>query len=179
MSEETKLALRDKEQQRIERALARLNGLARLMDDQFELPLVRVRFGLDPLIGLIPGGGDWVSWTVSMYILFEAIRLRVPARVLVGIGWNATADLVLGYAPGIGDVADMVFKANRRSVRLLMNWFEAKQNPRAPDTIDVPTVALDKPKSGPERWLIGIGLVTVFTVLASMPLLLLYWLFSG
>lgn len=179
MTSATALSARDAEKVRIERSLARLDRLARLLDDQFELPIVKVRVGLDPLIGLIPGGGDWVTWMVSIYVLFEALRLRVPPRVLVGIAWNSTADLVLGYAPGVGDVVDVLYKANRRNVQLIFDWFEARENPRARDQIEVPSTALDKPRAGAERWLIGLLLVAVFTALAAVPLLLLGWWLQG
>lgn len=179
MSEPTALAVREKEQQRIEGALTRLDRLARLMDDQFELPLIKVRVGLDPIIGLIPGGGDWVSWMVTIYILFEALRLRVPARVLFGIGWNATADLVLGYAPGVGDIIDVVYKSNRRSVKLIFEWFEARPSSRSLETIEIPIGALSKPKAGPERWLIAGALLAVLTALAAVPIALLWWWLSG
>ena len=175
---ETALAKRSEEQRRIERALGRLDRLSKLMDDQFELPIVKVRVGLDPIIGLIPGGGDWVSWTVSLYILFEAIRLQVPAKVMLGIGWNATSDLVLGYAPGVGDFIDILYKANRRSVKLILDWFEAQKNPTTPDIIHVPQTALEKPKSGPERWLIGAVLVLVLTAVAALPFAALWWVFG-
>lgn len=179
MTEERALAVRESEQRRIEASLTRLDRLARLMDDQFELPVIKVRVGLDPILGLIPGGGDWVSWTVSLYILFEAVRLRVPVKVLFGIGWNSTADLLLGYVPGVGDVVDVIYKANRRSVRLIMEWFDARPNTRARDLIEVPIVALEKPKAGPERWLIAAVLVAALTAVAAVPVVLLWWWLSG
>jgi hypothetical protein len=175
MSQDDQQLVRVKERERIERSLGRLDRLARLMDDQFELPIVKYKIGLDPLIGLIPGGGDWVTWFVSLYILLEALRLRVPSRVLFGIGWNITADLLLGYVPGVGDLADVAFKANRRSVRIIFDHFEAKPKRRTPEVIDVPETALDKPKSGAERWLVGLLLVALFTALAAVPLVALWW----
>lgn len=179
MADERALAVRDQEHRRIERSLTRLDRLAKLMDDQFEVPVLKVRVGLDPIIGLIPGGGDWVSWVVSLYILFEALRLRVPFKVLLGIGWNSTADLVLGYVPGVGDVVDVVFKANRRSVTLILDWFDAKRATRNLEIIEIPTAALEKPKAGPERWLFGALLVTVLTAFAAVPIVLFWWLLSG
>lgn len=180
MTEDTALVPRDAEQQRVERALTRLDRLAKLMDDQFEIPIIKVRIGLDPLIGLVPGGGDWVSWMVSIYILFEALRLRVPVKVLLGIGYNATADLIIGYVPGAGDLLDVVFKANRRSVRLIMEWFEATPNSKARDLIQVPKTALEKPKAGFERWGVALVLVTILTAVGSLPIVLFWmWLTGG
>ena len=173
----TDLAVRERD--RVERALARLDRLARLMDDQFELPLVKTRIGLDPLIGLIPGGGDWVAWVVSIYVLLEALFLRVPLRVLFGIGFNATADLLLGYVPGVGDVIDIVFKANRRSVNLLFEHFEARPRREARARVEIPESALQKPKSGPERWLFGAVLIAALSAVAIAPLVLLWFLLSG
>lgn len=167
------------ERERIERSLSRLDRLAKLMDDQFELPVVKYRIGLDPLLGLIPGGGDWVTWIVSLYVLFEALLLRVPLKVLVGIGATVTTDLVLGYAPGVGDLADVVFKANRRSVRIVTEYFEGQKDPRAPERVKIPETALQKPRSGPERWIVGIFLVALFTALAAVPIVLLWWLLRG
>lgn len=175
MSEDDTQLVRVKERERIERSLGRLDRLARLMDDQFELPLVKYRIGLDPLIGLIPGGGDWVTWFVSLYIVLEALRLRVPAKVLFGIGWNVTMDLIVGYVPGIGDLADAVFKANRRSVKIIFEHFDAKPNRRTSEIIDVPQTAVDKPKSGPERFLVALLLVVLFTAVAAVPILALWW----
>lgn len=179
MSESTAIEKRAVEQQKIERALTRLDRLARLLDDQFELPLVKVRVGLDPMIGLIPGGGDWVTWCVSIYILLEAVLLRAPLRVLARIGSIVTFDLLLGYAPGVGDFADVLFKANRRSVRLLTEHFGGRHDPRAPDRIVVADDALDRPRAGFERWPFSVFLVIVFTTLAALPLALIWWLLQG
>ena len=175
MSSDDTQMVRVKERERIERSLGRLDRLARLMDEQFELPIIKTRIGLDPIIGLIPGGGDWVTWFVSLYIILEGLRLRLPAKVLFGIGWNVTLDLILGYAPGVGDLADVVFKANRRSVKLIFDHFDAKPKRRTTEVIDVPETAVDKPKSGPERFLVALLLVAVFTALAAIPLVALWW----
>lgn len=179
MTDDAALVVRTKEKQRIEKALSRLDRLAHLLDDQFELPLVKTRIGLDPIIGLIPGGGDWVTWVVSLYILFEAVLLRVPLKVIARIGTNVTADLLLGYAPGVGDVADVFFKANRRSVGAIIDHFDGKNDPRAPERVKIPETALEKPRSGFERWPVALFLVALFTALAAVPILVIWWLLQG
>jgi hypothetical protein len=170
-----------REQQRVERALTRLRGVGELMDDKFELPLVKVKVGLDPLIGLIPGGGDWVSWAVSVYIVLEAARLGVPAQKLLRMGWNISVDLVGGYAPGVGDFFDVLFKANRRNVDMVLDHFDASVDTAAPGVVRVPTEALDKPREGSAfaRWFVALALVVLSFALASVPILVIWYFFSS
>ena len=82
----------------IEQSLKRLDRIALLMDDQFEIPIIKKRIGLDPIIGLIPGGGDWVVWFVSVYVFWEAARLGAPLPLLVRMASNIAVDL-LGKPP--------------------------------------------------------------------------------
>lgn len=162
-----------------ERSLARLRSLAHLMDDQFELPLIRVRIGLDPILGLIPAGGDWVSWAVSVYILWEAMKLGVPAKTLLRMGWNLTLDLVAGYVPIIGDLADVVIKANRKNVDLVFEHFQAHTDPLAPGHVII--THTPRELGSKEKFLLyflGLGMMLVLLLLASVPFLLLYWFFS-
>ena len=160
----------------VERSLVRLQRIAKLMDDQFELPIVHYRIGLDPLIGLIPGGGDWVTWAVSVYILWEAMRLGVPVRLLLRMGLNLSLDLVIGYIPGVGDLADIVIKANKQNVTLLLEYFDASTDSQAPDIIHVPPKALEQQKSPPLlRYGVGLLLIAFLFILASVPLVLIWW----
>jgi hypothetical protein len=162
----------------LERSLGRLNSLARLMDDQFEVPGLKVRIGLDALIGAIPGGGDWITWLVSVYILWESMRLGVPIPVLLKMAGNLTLDVLVGYVPVVGDLADVAIKANRRNVNLALDHFGATAKPSAPEIIVIPSGQLQKPKPSP--WLAA-GLVLVLTAvlfaLAAIPTALIYWLF--
>lgn len=162
----------------LERSLGRLNSLARLMDDQFEVPGLKVRIGLDALIGAIPGGGDWITWLVSVYILWESMRLGVPMPILLKMAGNLTLDVLVGYIPVVGDLADVAIKANRRNVNLTLEHFGASARPAAPDIIVIPPGTLQKPNPSP--WLAA-GLVLVLTALlfalAAVPTALIYWLF--
>ncbi len=96
-----------------------LERLAWLMDDGFRVPVLGWRFGLDALLGLIPGLGDTGTSLVSLYILAAAVRYRVPKITLLRMGLNIGIDYVVGTLPVIGDLADAWWKSNRMNVDLL------------------------------------------------------------
>lgn len=98
--------------------LRRARVLARLLDDAVRIPVVDVRVGLDSIIGLLPIGGDVVTGIVSLYVVFEAARAGVPKPTLVRMLLNIALDVAVGSVPVVGDVADVVWKANRRNVEL-------------------------------------------------------------
>lgn len=106
--------------------LARLDVLSRLLDSAFVLPGTNIRFGLDGIIGLVPGIGDLVSAALSSYIVFEARRLGLPRRKLARMVGNVAFDAAIGIVPFLGDAADVLFKANRRNVRILREHLEAQ-----------------------------------------------------
>jgi len=105
----------------LERAatLQRIRRIARLMDSAVALPGTRLRFGLDPLLGLVPGAGDVVSALISVYMIHQARRLGVGKQVLGAMVANAAADALLGAVPVLGDLFDFAFKANTRNLMLL------------------------------------------------------------
>jgi hypothetical protein len=90
-----------------------------LMDDLFRVPFLGWRFGLDALVGLIPGLGDTGTALVSFYILAAGVRHRVPKITLLRMGLNIGIDYVIGSLPIIGDVADAWWKSNQKNVALL------------------------------------------------------------
>ncbi|MFN2532349.1 MAG: DUF4112 domain-containing protein [Pyrinomonadaceae bacterium] len=100
----------------VERSLERLSWL---MDDLFRIPVIGWRFGLDALIGLIPGLGDTATSLVSFYILASAVRYRVPKITLLRMGFNIGIDYLLGSLPLVGDVFDAWWKSNQMNVALL------------------------------------------------------------
>ena len=89
------------------------------MDDMFRVPVLGWRFGLDALLGLIPGLGDTSTSLVSFYILVAAVRYRVPKITLLRMGLNIGIDYVVGSLPVIGDLADAWWKSNRMNLDLL------------------------------------------------------------
>ena len=101
---------------KIEDSLQRLGWL---MDDLIRVPGLGWRFGLDAIVGLIPGFGDTASSLVSFYILVAAVRYRVPKVTLLRMGMNIGIDYVVGSFPLVGDVFDAWWKSNQRNVALL------------------------------------------------------------
>lgn len=97
----------------------RVYRLARLLDSQFKIPGTDIRFGLDSILGLIPGAGDTVTAAMAGYIIFEAWRMGVPRGAIVRMLGNVVLDWVIGSIPLLGDIFDIGFKANTRNVGIL------------------------------------------------------------
>jgi len=96
-----------------------LEMLSHLMDDAFRVPGTNVRFGLDPVLGLIPGLGDFASLAVSGLILISAVRYGVPRVTLIRMALNTGLDFVVGAIPVVGDLFDAWYKSNVRNLQLL------------------------------------------------------------
>ncbi|HKP72550.1 MAG TPA: DUF4112 domain-containing protein [Pyrinomonadaceae bacterium] len=96
-----------------------LDQLSRWMDGLFRIPGTGWRFGLDALVGLIPGVGDTATTVVSFYILAAGVRYRVPKATLLRMGLNIALDYVLGSIPVVGDLFDAAWKSNQKNVELL------------------------------------------------------------
>lgn len=166
--------------QDIDKSLKRLDRIATLMDDQFEIPIIKRRVGLDPIIGLIPGGGDWVVWAVSVLIFWQAYKLNVPMKTLMKMAGNISVDLLGGYVPGVGDLFDAVYKANKRNVELIHEHFGGAPELGAQLPAVIPERALTSPKeSAVVRFAVVTGVIVLLLALASGPIVLLYFLFSG
>lgn len=108
----------------IEQSKEKLNRLAWLMDNSFRIPGTQIRFGLDGLIGLIPGIGDALGAIISSHILTQAAHMGVPKSLLLKMAFNIGLDAMLGVIPVLGDVSDFIWKANQRNVELLNDYIE-------------------------------------------------------
>ena len=96
-----------------------LDQLSRWMDGLFRIPGTGWRFGLDAIVGLIPGVGDTVSTLAGFYILAAGVRYRVSKVTLLRMGLNIGVDYVFGAIPIIGDLFDAAWKSNQKNVALL------------------------------------------------------------
>jgi Domain of unknown function (DUF4112) len=96
--------------------------MSRLMDSLFRVPGTRVRFGLDPLVGLIPIVGSQLSACVSAALLFRSVQHRLPKIVLARMGLNIAINAVLDAVPFVGDFLSIFFKSNDLNYALLKRY---------------------------------------------------------
>jgi hypothetical protein len=107
--------------------VARIDALATLLDTALVIPGTGVRFGLDALIGLFPGVGDLITTALSLFIVHEAYQLGAPGHVIARMLGNVAVDGVFGAVPLVGDAFDVLWRANRRNMRLLREWLEREE----------------------------------------------------
>jgi len=119
-------------------AVQRLERLSRLLDSSFRIPGTRIRTGLDPLIGLIPGVGDLAGAALSTYLVAEAARLGIPRRTLARMMTNVGIETIVGAIPILGDLFDVAFRANRRNVKLLENALRRQESEEGHRLADAP-----------------------------------------
>ena len=96
--------------------------LVALLDDRFRIPGTDVRFGLDPIIGILfPGLGDAVTGAGSIGLLALALQRGVPRVVMLRMILNIVVDAIAGSLPLVGDIFDVAFKANRKNLELVID----------------------------------------------------------
>jgi hypothetical protein len=108
-----------------ERSRKRLERLAWYLDSSLKIPGINARFGLDGLLGLVPGVGDAIGALVSGVIISEAARLGAPKALLLKMAVNVALDALVGTVPIPGDLFDFIWKANHRNVQLLNRYLDS------------------------------------------------------
>jgi hypothetical protein len=143
------------------RRVQALREWQRLLDGAFRVPGTRMRFGWDPIIGLIPWAGDVVGALMSCALILQAHQLRVPRIVQVRMLMNVGIDVFLGIVPFVGDVADFFWKSNARNLALV----ERHAGQAGPATTG--------------DWLFVAGVALVILAVAAVPILVMYWIVDG
>jgi hypothetical protein len=143
-----------------ERRLRALRHWQRLLDSTFRIPGTRVRFGWDPVLGLIPWAGDLATALMAGALIVEAHRLRLPRVVQLRMLLNIGIDVLVGLIPFAGDVADIFWKANARNLELLEGHLGGGRSATSGD------------------WAFVVVLVCASLAIAAIPLLVLYWAVS-
>lgn len=135
-----------------------LNLIATWLDDRFVIPGTGIRFGLDALIGWIPGIGDAIAALASLFIVVAAWKRGAARITLLRMLLNLAVEDTLGAIPLIGDVAHVAWKANRRNYNLLMRDQQSQRRHTWQD------------------WLFVVALCTLMCLLFLAPFILLIYL---
>ena len=120
-----------------ESQLDALRRYAVLLDSQFRVPGTGIRFGLDAIIGLLPGIGDISTPIFATLLIIQGVRMRLPAVVQARMVLNAAIDMLVGFIPILGDLVDIGFKANLRNLALLERHARPGVTPSRSDYIFV------------------------------------------
>ncbi|MEQ8753300.1 MAG: DUF4112 domain-containing protein [Coleofasciculus sp. G1-WW12-02] len=139
--------------------LRRLRRLSHLLDNAIPIPGTPWRVGLDPLLGLLPGAGDFLGTAFSAYIVLEAARIGIPRSLLGQMVMNILLDTVIGSVPIVGDIADATWKANSKNIALLETYWDSPQPPKQTDWFFL-------------VWLL-VGLALAVIIIAALSLLLI------
>ncbi len=113
--------------------LRNLRKLSNLLDNSLRIPGTPYSIGLDPIIGIIPGGGDLVTGLLSFYIVFTAARLGLPRETLGRLVMNVLVDVFVGTTPIFGDLFDVAWKANSKNMDVLEKHFSVPQTAKKAD----------------------------------------------
>jgi hypothetical protein len=140
--------------------LSLLRRWADLLDSRFVVPGTNIRFGLDPILSLVPGVGELASPAFAMILLVQGIRQGVPKVILLRMLFTALLDALIGAVPFVGSLGDVFFRANRTNLALLERHARPGIRPEGRDYAFVFVVA------------------TLFGALIALPLILALWLAS-
>lgn len=145
----------------VRQQIERLRTWQRLLDEAFRVPGTRLRFGWDPIIGLIPWAGDVIAACMGIVLLYHGFRMRLPAVVQARMVLNVAIDLALGAVPVVGDIADLFWKSSTKNLALV----ERHAEPEQPATW--------------HDWAFVIGVGAIVIVIASLPFVALIWMLSS
>lgn len=84
-----------------------------------EFSIWKFKFGIDPILGLVPGLGDILPSILSFYIVFVALLHKIPPVKIVRMIFNILIDFVIGSIPILGDIVDFVLKPNIKNLAIL------------------------------------------------------------
>lgn len=147
--------------------LQKIAVITKLMDSQFKIPGTKFSFGIDPLIGLIPGLGAVIDYVISAYLLIAMVKNGASNKVVAKMILNITIDGIGGMVPILGSIFDFFYKANRKNLVLAVEHFEEGKHQGSALPIILPI-------------LIVLAIIMgIFTVLAYFTIKFVLLLFSG
>jgi hypothetical protein len=146
-------------------SLRRLRRISHLLDNAIPIPGTKYRIGLDPILGLIPGGGDLLGSIFAGYIVFKSAQMGVPQETLVQMAANIVFDTVAGTVPVAGDLFDVAWKANVKNIELLDAHLGSPEQGKKADWLFVAALLL--------------GLMLIVGGVIFLSVTLLGWLFRA
>lgn len=114
-----------------------LDRAVRILDDFIRIPILNLRVGLDPILGLVPWAGDTLSALFSFYLMGVAIQYRLPKIIILRMAMNVAFDYLVGIVPFIGDASDFFIKSNRWNLNLLRRYAQERGRPSFTDYLFV------------------------------------------
>ena len=135
-----------------------LDLLSRVLDSWFRIPGTSIRFGIDGIIGLVPGVGDILAGLASCIIILAAWARGAPYVTIARMLVNLALDVIVGTVPLFGDLFDIAWKANRRNYALLMRHLEYPRHHQWRD------------------WLFLAGVAIAVAAIFAVPVLFMAWL---
>jgi hypothetical protein len=108
-------------------ALEKFERIAKLLDSRFVIPGTRIRFGVDPLLSLMPLIGDVITLVIASILIYNVYTRGASRKVVILMMLNAGFDTIIGAIPVLGTVLDVFYRSNERNLRLLKEYyFEGK-----------------------------------------------------
>ena len=101
-----------------------VDRITQLMDSKFRVPGTEFRFGLDPILGFVPGLGDATSLAVSGSLIYYMAKFGASKKLIFMMIGNVVLDATVGSIPILGNIFDFTFKANQRNIRMLRRYHE-------------------------------------------------------
>ncbi|HSF72477.1 MAG TPA: DUF4112 domain-containing protein [Microcoleus sp.] len=145
-------------------SLRRLRRISHVLDNAIPIPGTKYRIGLDPILGLIPGGGDLISSLFAGYVVFKSAQMGVPQETLVKMAANIVFDTVAGTVPVAGDLLDVAWKANVKNIELLDAHLGSPEQGKKADWLFVAALLL--------------GLILIVGGVIFLSVMLFGWLFQ-
>ena len=136
-----------------------VDTFARLLDTKFQIPGTSVRYGLDFILGLVPGAGDLISLGFSGLLIATMAKNGASGRLVGRMLVNVLLDAIVGAVPVLGNVFDLFYKANYRNLQLMREYY-------------------DDGKHTGSAWPILLGVATVMLAISAATIWLLWWIFD-
>jgi hypothetical protein len=136
-----------------------------LLDECIRIPGTKIRFGLDPIIGLLPFGGETIATIIGAFLLGDAGRKGIPFKTLIRMSGNMLLNAGVGTIPGLGDLFSVWFKSNSRNYKMLSEFLDSDDGQQA--------------RGGWWPFLLIFGVIGFVLLLNFIAWLLLYKMING